>query len=107
MRGELVGVAWLLGLGSGLALPLDRAAAQGVARLAEQQSAEGARAVVAAVVRAAEVNARLPLRTDRGAKPPFRRTGDDLTEFYVRRRRKRRGNSPRKRRPVPSWSGSA
>jgi hypothetical protein len=84
VRSELVGVAWLLGLGSSLALPPDRAAAEGGARRAAQQPAEAARAVVAAVVRAAEANARLPLRTERGAKPPFRRTGDDLTEFLVR-----------------------
>src|SRR5438105_11707938 len=79
----MVGVAWLLGLGCALALPLGPAAAGEVARRAEQPP-DGVRAVVAAVVRAAEANARLPLPADRGARESVRRAGDELTELYVR-----------------------
>ncbi len=45
---------------------------------------EGARAVLAAVVKAAEENQRLPAADEPGALPPLRRTGDALTEYYVR-----------------------
>jgi hypothetical protein len=43
-----------------------------------------ARAVVAAVVEAGRRNARLPARGTPGAEAPFRRTGDDLTTYYIR-----------------------
>jgi hypothetical protein len=43
----------------------------------------GARTVLAAVVEAAARNRRLPERGD-GGQGPFRRTGDELTEAYVR-----------------------
>jgi hypothetical protein len=76
----MIGVAWLLGLGSSLALPLGPAAAGEDVRRAQQPS-DGARAVVAAIVRAAEANARLPRRAD---SAPARRVGDELTELYVR-----------------------
>jgi hypothetical protein len=46
--------------------------------------AEGARAVVAAVVKAARHNARLPRPTDPGTRPPYRLGGDELTVHYVR-----------------------
>jgi hypothetical protein len=45
--------------------------------------AENARTVVGAIVEAARRNARLPARTKAGARPPFRRTGDDLMVYYV------------------------
>src|SRR5579864_5945426 len=65
----------------GLVLPLHRAAAQEVLG---KGTAEGARPVVAAVMRAARANARLPLKTDKGARAPYRRAGDELTAHYVR-----------------------
>ncbi len=83
MKGELIGVAWLLGLGSSLSLPVDRTAAEEAARQA-QRPAGGARAVIGAVVRAAAANAGLPRRGEPGARPPFRREGDELTELDVR-----------------------
>ncbi len=43
-----------------------------------------ARTVVAAVVEAGRRNARLPGRGTPGAEAPFRRTGDELTAYYVR-----------------------
>jgi hypothetical protein len=45
---------------------------------------EGARTVVAGVVKAAKKNHELPDRDQPGTAPPFRRTGDALTEYYVR-----------------------
>jgi hypothetical protein len=45
---------------------------------------QGARAVVAAVVKAAKKNRRRPARGSRRARPPLRRKGDALTEYYVR-----------------------
>jgi hypothetical protein len=45
---------------------------------------EGARTVVAAVVATAKDNAALPARGAPGARAPFRRSGDELTEYYVR-----------------------
>lgn len=74
---RVIGVAWLLGL----VLPPERGPAQEVLG---RGTADGARAVVAAVVRAAQENARLPLKTDRGARAPYRRTGDQLTAHYIR-----------------------
>jgi hypothetical protein len=46
--------------------------------------AEGARDVVAAIVRAAQVNARLPARREAGDEGRVRLGGDELTIFYVR-----------------------
>jgi len=45
---------------------------------------ENARTVLAAIIEAAKKNKELPLRTDAGAKEPFRRTKDDLTAYYFR-----------------------
>src|SRR3954467_9300487 len=78
----MVGGAWLLGLGCALALPLVPAAGGEVARRAGRPPG-GVGAGVAAVVRAAEANARLPLPADRGARESVRRAGDELTELYV------------------------
>jgi hypothetical protein len=77
MSGKIVNLGWLFGL----VLPLARASAQ---EILGKGTAEGARAVVAAVVRAAQANARLPLRTDKEARAPYRRSGDELTTYYVR-----------------------
>ncbi len=65
MSNRLAGMAWLLGLGSSIALPRATEAAD-----------EPARAVVAAVRSEAERNAKLP--------PAKRRAGDALTELYIR-----------------------
>ena len=43
-----------------------------------------ARAVLAAIVKAAEKNRNLPERSQPGTAPPFRRAGDELTEYYFR-----------------------
>jgi hypothetical protein len=45
---------------------------------------DGARVIVAAIVRAGEKNQALPDRSTPGTAPPFRRSGDALTEYYVR-----------------------
>jgi hypothetical protein len=45
---------------------------------------DGARTIVAAIVRAAEKNQALPDRSTPGTAPPFRRSGDALTDYYVR-----------------------
>jgi hypothetical protein len=45
---------------------------------------ENTRAIVAAVVQAAERNQRRPARTDADAKAPFRLGGDELTDYYFR-----------------------
>jgi hypothetical protein len=44
----------------------------------------GARTVLASIVRAAGENHDLPERGKPGARGPFRRSGDELTEYYVR-----------------------
>jgi hypothetical protein len=49
-----------------------------------EKLAENARAVLAAIVKAADENHRLPTRDAPGARAPFRRSHDDLTEYYVR-----------------------
>jgi hypothetical protein len=49
-----------------------------------EKLAENARTVLAAVVQAAGANHRLPERAALGARAPFRRTGDELTVYYVR-----------------------
>lgn len=49
-----------------------------------ERLADNARTVLAAIVQAAGDNQRLPQKEERGARAPFRRTGDDLTEYYVR-----------------------
>jgi hypothetical protein len=46
--------------------------------------AEGARDVVGAIVRAAQVNARLPVKRDADDEGRVRLSGDELTIFYVR-----------------------
>ncbi len=46
--------------------------------------AENARTVLAAIVKFAEENHRLPQRDAPGARAPFRRGGDELTVHYVR-----------------------
>jgi hypothetical protein len=48
-----------------------------------EKLAENAQTVLAAIVKAADANQRLPERAA-GARPSFRRTGDDLTVYYVR-----------------------
>ncbi len=45
---------------------------------------ENARGVLAAIVKAAGENQRLPKHGDPDARAPFRRAGDDLTAYYVR-----------------------
>jgi uncharacterized protein YfiM (DUF2279 family) len=49
-----------------------------------EKLAENARTVLAAIVEAAGANRRLPARDTAGARPPFRRSGDELTVHYVR-----------------------
>lgn len=49
-----------------------------------EKLAENARTVLAAIVEAAGANRRLPQRDAPGARPPFRRSGDELTVHYVR-----------------------
>jgi hypothetical protein len=48
------------------------------------KQAKNARTVLAAIVKAAGDNHRLPRRDAPGARRPFRRSGDELTVFYVR-----------------------
>jgi hypothetical protein len=83
---------------AGRALPDDPAAAEMIrqmqltplpegkagAPVASGKLAESARQVVAAVRQEAERNHRLPARGSGGAGGPFRLTGDELTEAYVR-----------------------
>jgi hypothetical protein len=45
---------------------------------------KNARVIIAAIVKAAEKNQRLPDRSTPGTAPPFRRSGDSLTEYYFR-----------------------
>jgi hypothetical protein len=77
MRNGLVAFAGVLTLAVG------RAAAQVPVR-PDGALAQGARAVVAAVVRAARDNARLPAPGDSGAAGPHRLSGDQLTALYFR-----------------------
>ncbi|HEY7314240.1 MAG TPA: hypothetical protein VH643_33115 [Gemmataceae bacterium] len=49
-----------------------------------ERLADNARTVLAAIVKAAGENHRLPQKDAPGARAPFRRGGDDLTEYYVR-----------------------
>ncbi len=49
-----------------------------------EKLAENARTVLAAIVKAADENHRLPQRDAPAARGPFRRTGDELTVYYVR-----------------------
>lgn len=49
-----------------------------------EKLAENAQTVLAAIVKAADANHRLPERGTAGARPPFRRTGEELTVYYVR-----------------------
>jgi hypothetical protein len=49
-----------------------------------EKLAENARTVLAAVVQAAGANHRLPQRDAPAARGPFRRSGDELTVYYVR-----------------------
>lgn len=51
---------------------------------AREKLAENAQKVLAAIVEAAAANHRLPQRGAAGARPPFRRSGDELTVHYVR-----------------------
>ncbi|HWG47815.1 MAG TPA: hypothetical protein VN688_33940 [Gemmataceae bacterium] len=46
--------------------------------------AKNARIVLAAIIKAADENQRLPQRGTPSARGPFRRTGDELTVYYVR-----------------------
>jgi len=50
----------------------------------KEKRAENARMVLAAIVQAAGENHRLPVRDTPGARAPFRRSGDELTAYYVR-----------------------
>lgn len=54
------------------------------AAAADKPVAEGARAVVQAIVRAARRNAARPRRGDPRARPPYRLAGDALTTLYFR-----------------------
>jgi hypothetical protein len=54
------------------------------APLSTRDLVSSARVVRAAIVEAARENRHRPLRTSPDARPPFRRTGDELTVFYVR-----------------------
>jgi hypothetical protein len=49
-----------------------------------EKLAENARTVLAAIVKAARDNHRLPQTGSPGASAPFRRVGDELTVYYVR-----------------------
>ena len=46
--------------------------------------AENAKTVLTAIIKAADENHRLPQRDAPGARAPFRRSGDELTVYYVR-----------------------
>jgi hypothetical protein len=59
-----------------------------------------ARAVVAAVVEAARANTRRPRRGEPGAGPPFRRAGDDLTDYYARAAAAAAGRVPAEHAPA-------
>jgi hypothetical protein len=45
---------------------------------------KNARVIIATIVKAGEKNQKLPDRATPGTAPPFRRSGDALTEYYVR-----------------------
>src|SRR5436309_1426797 len=77
MRSGLLAVAGVLTLAGA------PAAAQVPAR-PDATLARGARAVVAAVARAAGDNARLPAPGESGAAGPHRLSGDQLTALYFR-----------------------
>src|SRR5579875_1115984 len=49
-----------------------------------EKQAENARTVLAAIVKAAGENHRLPPREAAGARAPFQRNGDELTVHYIR-----------------------
>jgi hypothetical protein len=49
-----------------------------------EKQVENARMVLAAIVKAADENHRLPERGAAGTRPPLRRSGDELTVYYVR-----------------------
>lgn len=51
---------------------------------ANETLADNARTVLAAIVKSAADNQRLPQKEKLGTRAPFRRSGDDLTEYYVR-----------------------
>jgi hypothetical protein len=70
-------------LAAALFTPCAEAAAPPARRRTELR-VDSARKVVAAVVAAARRNRRLPVRSRTGKRPPFRRTGDALTEYYTR-----------------------
>jgi hypothetical protein len=90
MKHTLLRVVCLLGLGGSLAVspisaraPLGKGAEdEGGPRTAKPR--DGTRKVLAAVLEAATANARLPRRGTPGARRPFRRLGDELTEHYIR-----------------------
>jgi hypothetical protein len=78
MRANTLALILWTGLASGPA----EAAAPPARRKADRVA--NARKVVAAVVEAARRNGRLPARGQPRARPPFRRSGDALTEYYTR-----------------------
>jgi hypothetical protein len=78
-----VNVILLLGLALVARATADSPAAKAAKKLNEEALVSGARTVLAAIVQTAERNQRLALREE-GGRGPFRRTGDELTEAYVR-----------------------
>lgn len=85
----LMGVGDVRKYTSALILPLLFFGAAGTVPAPAQEKpadslTDSARRIVAAVVKAAERNHRLPAPGTPGVKGPFRLTGDELTEYYFR-----------------------
>ncbi len=68
----------------GIVCPARAGEADGPKKAPSAVLADNARMVLTAIVKAAADNQRLPQRGVPGTDGPFRRTGDDLTEYYVR-----------------------
>ena len=69
---------------SSICVSLQADAADSPRKQDAEKLAENARVVLAAIVKAAGENHRLPKRDAPGARTPFRRGGDDLSVYYVR-----------------------
>lgn len=72
------------------------AAADAVKKSETEKLTENARTILAALVRAAADNQRLPLRDAKEARPPFRRVGDALTVLYIQEAAKAARRLPEK-----------
>ncbi|MGH7171060.1 MAG: hypothetical protein ACRELG_12345 [Gemmataceae bacterium] len=69
---------------NGIGMGLQAGEADSPKKQDTEKLAANAQAVLAAIVKAASENHRLPERNAPGARAPLRRSGDDLTVYYVR-----------------------